>query len=40
MQNSSLAMFADDTTLITSGKRIDNMLNVDIGLTLKWLVTN
>ena len=33
-------MFADDTTLLTSGKRIDIILNVDIGHTSKWLACN
>ena len=39
-KNSSVAMFADDTTLITSEKRIGNLLNVDIGHTSKWLACN
>ena len=39
-KNSSVARFADDTTLITSGKRIDNILNVDICHTSIWLACN
>ena len=39
-KNSSAAMFADDTPLITSGKRIDNILNVDICHTSNWLACN
>ena len=39
-KNSSVAMFADVTTLITSGKWIDSILNVDIGHTSKWLACN
>ena len=39
-KNSSVAMFADVTTLITSGKRIDNILNVDICHTSNWLACN
>ena len=34
-KNSSIAMFADGTTLITPRKRIDNMLIVDIDHTSK-----
>ena len=33
-------MFADDTNLITSRKRVDNILNVGIGHTSKWLECN
>ena len=29
-KNSSAAMFADDKTLIASGKRIDNTLHVNV----------
>ena len=41
-KNSSIAMLGDDTTLITSGKRIDNILNVDIYIchTSNWLACN
>ena len=40
IKNSSVAMFADDTTLITSGKQIDKILKVDICQTSKWLACN
>ena len=39
-KNSSVATFAVDTTLITSRKRIDNILNVDICHTSNWLACN
>ena len=40
VENSQLAMFADDTTVIKAGKRVDNLIRKDVDCMFKWFCSN
>ena len=40
VENSQLAMFADDTTVIKEGKRVDNLIRKDVDCMSNWFCSN
>ena len=40
VENSQLAMFADDTTVIKAGKRVDNLIKKDVDCMFNWFCSN